>query len=102
MISNGIEEAVKKRASFVHSPTNIFPPPLSYIHQLVNRQSHSMIIRELPAFIVVSTTFSFTNRRKLRRYFKLLGSPGIDSKESIPPAYAAWRAGMTTLFLLGS
>jgi hypothetical protein len=26
----------------------------------------------------------------------------IDSNESIPPAYVAWRAGTTTLFLLGS
>jgi hypothetical protein len=34
--------------------------------------------------------------------FKLLRSPGIDSKESIPPAYVAWRASTTTLFLLGS
>ncbi len=34
--------------------------------------------------------------------FKLLRSLGIDSKESIPPAYVAWRAGTTTLFLLGS
>jgi hypothetical protein len=34
--------------------------------------------------------------------FKLLRSPGIDSKESIPPGYVAWRAGTTTLFLLGS
>ncbi len=34
--------------------------------------------------------------------FKLLRSPDIDSKESIPPAYVAWRAGTTTLFLLGS
>ncbi len=33
---------------------------------------------------------------------KLLRSPGIDSKEWIPPAYEAWRAGTTTLFLLGS
>ncbi len=29
-------------------------------------------------------------------------SPGTYSKESIPPAYVAWRAGTTTLFLLGS
>jgi hypothetical protein len=36
------------------------------------------------------------------RIFKLLWSPGIDSKELIPPAYVAWRAGMITLFLLGS
>jgi hypothetical protein len=33
--------------------------------------------------------------------FKLLRSPGIDSKESIPAAYVAWRAGTTTQFLLG-
>jgi hypothetical protein len=29
--------------------------------------------------------------------FKLISSPGIDSKESILPAYVAWRAGTTTL-----
>jgi hypothetical protein len=40
--------------------------------------------------------------RILRQYFKLLRSPGIDSKESISPAYVTWRTGMTTLFLLGS
>ncbi len=36
--------------------------------------------------------------------FKLLTSPGkIDTKESILPAYVAWRrADTTTLFLLGS
>jgi hypothetical protein len=34
--------------------------------------------------------------------FKLLRSQRIDSNESIPPAYVAWRAGTTTLFLLGS
>ncbi len=33
---------------------------------------------------------------------ELLRNPAIDSKESIPPAYVAWRAGATTLFLLGS
>jgi hypothetical protein len=27
------------------------------------------------------------------RIFKRFGSPGINSKESIPPAYVAWRAG---------
>jgi hypothetical protein len=35
-------------------------------------------------------------------YFKRLWSPGIDSKELIPPVYVARRAGTTTLFLLGS
>jgi hypothetical protein len=34
--------------------------------------------------------------------FKLIMSPGFDSKESIPPAYVARRAGTTTLFLLDS
>jgi len=34
--------------------------------------------------------------------FKLLRSLEIDSKELIPPAYVAWRAGTTTLFLLCS
>jgi hypothetical protein len=33
------------------------------------------------------------------RIFKLLRSPRIDSEESIPPAFVAWRAGTTTLFL---
>jgi hypothetical protein len=34
--------------------------------------------------------------------FLTFKSPRIDSKESILPAYVAWRAGTTTLFLLGS
>ncbi len=33
--------------------------------------------------------------------FKLLRSLRIDTKESMPPAYIAWRAGTTILFLLG-
>jgi len=33
---------------------------------------------------------------------KLLRSPGIDSQESIPPTYVAWRSGTRTLVLLGS
>ncbi len=37
----------------------------------------------------------------IARIFKRLWSPGIDSKEIIPPAYVAWRAGTITLFLLG-
>jgi hypothetical protein len=30
--------------------------------------------------------------------FKLLRSPRIDFKESIPPAYLAWRAGTATIY----
>jgi hypothetical protein len=36
------------------------------------------------------------------RIFKLLRSPRINFKESIPPADVATWAGTTTLFLLGS
>ncbi len=36
------------------------------------------------------------------RIFKRVWCPGIDSKEWIPPACVAWRAGTITLFLLGS
>ncbi len=36
------------------------------------------------------------------RIIKRVWGPGIDSKELIPPAYVAWRAGTITLFLLGS
>jgi hypothetical protein len=32
--------------------------------------------------------------------FKLLRSPRIDSMEPITPGCVAWRAGMTTIFLL--
>ncbi len=34
--------------------------------------------------------------------FERVWGPGIDSKEWIPPAYVAWRAGTITLFLLGA
>ncbi len=33
--------------------------------------------------------------------FKHWRSPGIDSEQLISPAYVAWRAGTTTLFLIG-
>ncbi len=39
---------------------------------------------------------------KKARIFKRLWSPGIDSKEWILPAYVAWRADTITLILLGS
>ncbi len=35
----------------------------------------------------------------LNRKNKTLRSPGIDSKDLIPPAYGAWRAGTTTPIL---
>ncbi len=45
---------------------------------------------------------SMPRNQSRARIFKLLRSPRIDSKKSIPPAYVAWQAGETTLFLLGS
>jgi hypothetical protein len=36
------------------------------------------------------------------RTFKFLRRPRIDSQEPIPPGCVVWRAGTTTLFLLGS
>ncbi len=47
----------------------------------------------------VSRRLAFVHRA---RTFKCLWGSGIDSKEWIPPAYVAWRAGTITLFLLGS
>jgi hypothetical protein len=47
---------------------------------------------------VMGTGINLTTRAQ---NVKLLWSPGIDFKESIPPAYVAWRAGLITLFLLG-
>jgi hypothetical protein len=42
-------------------------------------------------------------RRKVRaRIFKRLWSPGINSKELIPPAYVAWRACTITSYLVPS
>ncbi len=49
--------------------------------------------------IPVHVVFNYLSRAQI---FKLLRSPRIDSKESSTPAYVAWRAGKTTLFLLGS
>ncbi len=47
---------------------------------------------------IVGTGASTTEART----FKCLWGPGIDSKEWIPPAYGAWRAGTKSLFLLGA
>jgi hypothetical protein len=56
---------------------------------------------------VISISFRCSNcrcgfRLIRARISKLLMSPRIDSKESVPPACVAWRAGTKTLFLLGS
>ncbi len=61
----------------------------------------SFIIRQ--CLMVTGGETHVVKEEKLRaRIYKLLGSPRIDYKKSISPAYVAWRAGTTTLFLLGS
>jgi hypothetical protein len=53
--------------------------------------------------ILHQVTFYYLTQKHTRaRIFKRLWSLGINSKERIPPAYVAWRAGTRTLFLLGS
>jgi hypothetical protein len=69
-------------------------PPLGAIFiaasQLVTLRVHSSGIPSLKLSSILSPNF------------KLLRNPRIGSKESIPPACLAWRAGTTTPFLIGS
>ncbi len=53
-------------------------------------------------FVRIGEEGAIVENQVRARIFKLLRSPRINSKESIPPAYVAWRAGTATLFLLGS
>ena len=59
---------------------------------------------KIPALLVflLLTPSAYQAPTHRARIFKRLWSPGIDSKEWIPPAYVAWRAGTITLFLLGA
>jgi hypothetical protein len=69
-----------------HSPSpphNTTAAPTTGLHTTQSQLPHQTAHKQQP----LPTTFI------------LLRSPGIDFKESIPPA---WRAGTTTLFLLGS
>ncbi len=80
------------------------------LHVLSSRSLIIYIIRACQAslpwiggvssFFVYCPSYLFVEARD--GILKLLRGPGINSKESIPPAYVAWRAGTTTLFLLGS
>jgi hypothetical protein len=49
-----------------------------------------------------SNLYTATHTHYRARIFKLPRSPRINSKESIPSAYVAWRASKTTLFQQGS
>ncbi len=55
--------------------------------------SHAATYLVTPHWVMSHTTEPWDS------ILKLLRSPGIDFKESIPPAYLAWRAGTTNLFL---
>jgi hypothetical protein len=48
---------------------------------------------------VPSVEWTLTGCNPEPEFCKRLRSPGIGSKESIPPAYVAWRAGMFTIGL---
>ncbi len=87
--------------------------PLPSFHQLINTQSQIQIISScvsndqfsrcsLPSRLSLWGCSSFLAPELRERIFKLLKSPRIDSKEPIPPDCVAWRAGTSTLFLLGS
>jgi hypothetical protein len=52
--------------------------------------------REKEAKNIVIDFVGKSRRRNIcARIFKLLRSPGIDSKESVPPTYVAWLASTT-------
>ncbi len=54
-----------------------------------------------PVIVYNLVAFAFIIAARAR-IFKPLRNPGIDSKEPISLGCVAWRAGATTLFLLGS
>ncbi len=59
-----------------------------------------MKVEAITSAIVVSDSYQNNQNCVLSNQspnFKLVRSPRTDSKESIPPAYVAWRAGTTTL-----
>ncbi len=64
----------------------------NYIH--VQQQGFFL----LNSFRSTLLTQFIQSSRDRARIFKLLRNPRIDSKDYIPPAYVAWRAGTTTLF----
>jgi hypothetical protein len=84
--------------------------PLHFPHIFDAYFAYSVIVSPYyPQFLrlffdctVPSCTLSLMPKEPEPEFVNLLRSPGIDSKESIPPAYVAWRAGTTTLFLHGS
>jgi hypothetical protein len=80
-------------------------PLLLFIYSLTETFLHTRTFTYhlFITLVEIPWIFPHCNRSVNRaRIFKRLWSPGIDSKERIPPAYVAWRAGTITLFLLGS
>ncbi len=62
--------------------------------------SHGSFLKYI--YRTVSLETEETEEEYRARIFKRVWGPRIDSKEWIPPAYVAWRAGTITLFLIGS
>ncbi len=66
-------------------------------------QKHFIIFFKIENIALLTVSAFSENVLATRaRIFKRLMSPRIDSKELIPPAYVARRAGTIILFLLGS
>ncbi len=72
--------------------------PSLHIEQNIQYYAISWCHSSLFSIYLFSNPSYFTRAR----IFKLLRRLGIDSKELIPQAYVAWRAGTITIFLLGS
>jgi hypothetical protein len=65
---------------------------------MVTTRQISFTLSLVIAFLPLSTSVCYPNPQTRDGILKFLKSPGIDSKESIPPAYKAWRAGKKRSF----
>ncbi len=95
-----------------YANTCIREKPLTLFYSVADKLTHKSkekflvtykrIGRGVGLSSVYITTLGLVYVTNRARIFKLLRSTRIDSKDSIPPAYVAWRAGTTILFLLSS
>ncbi len=87
----------------LHTFTYWMPFAMMHCRELHEERTNEINNKTLHGYAIFSQNHSIIAPSfKQSWYFRLLRSPGIDSKELIPPGYVAWRAGTTTLFLLGS
>jgi hypothetical protein len=84
----------------VELSVNFFYNSVSLVFLLLSGQISAQTWHNTPRMLPFIPNYLLCESRA--RIFKLLRNPRIDSKESIPPAYVAWRVGSTNIFLLGS